>query len=299
MRRLQKSWMKRLAAGLLAFVMALGCGMTVRAEGDDSIVALGADLSAEQRGTVLGLLGLTEEELANCTVISITNDQEHQYLDAYMDPSVIGTRSLSSVKVTPLEAGSGLNVTTHNISYCTISMYRNALLTAGLEDAEVVVAGPTNISGTAALIGAVKAYETLTGEAVGEEVLETATNELVVTGEIGDVLGDSEEASEIIAYIKQQILETGADSEEEIKAIILDVLSKYNINLSDEDIAKIQALMEKISKLDLDVNALAKQAEELYNKFQDLGLEVDSEKVGNFFTNLLSSIMEFLGNLLG
>ena len=134
-------------------------------------------------------------------MITVTNDQEHQYLDAYLPAHVIGSKSLSSVLVSPLAEGSGLQVETHNISYCTVSMYRNALLTAGIQDAEVVVAAPANISGTAALIGAVKAYETMTGEQVAENVLETVTNELVLTGEIGDVLGDSELASEIIAYV--------------------------------------------------------------------------------------------------
>jgi len=43
----------------------------------------------------------------------------------------------------------------------------------------------------------------MTGESVGEEALETAVNEIVVTGDLGDVLGDSETASDIIAYIKQ------------------------------------------------------------------------------------------------
>ena len=287
---------KKIAAGLLAVILALGFQVTAQAEGR-SVVALGADLNAEQRAVVLGLLGLSEEALADCTVIGITNDQEHQYLDAYLDASIIGTRSLSSVKVTPLKEGSGLSITTHNISYCTISMYQNALVTAGLGDAEVVVAGPANISGTAALIGAVKAYEVLTGEAVAENVLETATNELVVTGELGEALGDSQEASEIIAYIKQLILQSNADSEEEINSIIQDTISKFELDLSEDDVNKVQELMEKFSKLDVDVNALGQQAQELYEKIQDMDLQVDSEKVGNFFTNLLREIMNFLGKL--
>ena len=212
----------------------------------------------------------------------------------------IGSKSLSSVLVSTLAEGSGLQVETHNISYCTVSMYRNALLTAGIQDAEVVVAAPANISGTAALIGAVKAYETMTGEQVAENVLETATNELVLTGEIGDVLGDSEQASEIIAYVKQRILETGAQTTEEIEAIIREAAEKYEIKLSEEDMAKIRELMEKISKLDLDVDALAKQAGELYEKLKGMGLDldnIDTEKVGNFITRFFDSIVSFFSNL--
>lgn len=288
----------RILALLLAVLQLFVCPIPARAaNADEPIVALGADLNADQRAKVLELMQITEADLEHYTVLYITNDQEHQYLDAYLPASVIGTRSLSSVLVSPLSKGSGLDIKTYNISYCTVSMYRNALLTAGIEDAEVIVAAPTNISGTAALIGAVKAYESLTGETVEEDVLETATNELVVTGELGDELGDSETASEVIAYIKQQILESGAETEEDIEKIIRDAADKYNINLSEEDLAKIRDLMGKISKLDLDVDALARQAEALYNKIQDMGLEVDTEKVGNFFTRLLDAIVDFFTSL--
>lgn len=289
---------RRMLALFLAALQLFVCQMPAKAaNADEPIVALGADLNADQRAKVLELMQITEADLEHYTVLYITNDQEHQYLDAYLPANVIGTRSLSSVLVSPLSKGSGLDVKTFNISYCTESMYRNALLTAGIEDAEVIVAAPSNISGTAALIGAVKAYENLTGETVEENVLETATNELVVTGELGDELGDSETASEVIAYIKQQILESGAETEEDIEKIIRDAVEKYHINLSEEDLEKIQALMGKISKLDLDVDALAQQAEALYNKIQDMGLEVDTEKVGNFFTRIFDAIVDFFTNL--
>lgn len=297
MKRKRGNW-RHWTAGLLAVLQLAFCVMPLQAaEPGEPIVALGADLSAEQRAAVLQQMELTEADLEHYTVITVTNDQEHQYLDAYLPANVIGSKSLSSVLVSPLAEGSGLQVETHNISYCTVSMYRNALLTAGIQDAEVIVAAPANISGTAALIGAVKAYETMTGEQVAENVLETATNELVVTGEIGDVLGDSEQASEIIAYVKQRILETGAQTTEEIEAIIREAAEKYEIKLSEEDMAKIRELMEKISKLDLDVGALAQQAEELYKKIQDMGLNVDKDKVGNFFTRILEAISDFFQGL--
>lgn len=287
---------------LLVFAMTMGFGMTAgAASGDRPILALGADLSAEQRASVLSLLGLTEEDLADYDVIYVTNQEEHQYLDTYLDSSVIGTRALSSVLIRPASEGSGLNVNTYNISYCTIDMYTNALLTAGLEDADVYVAAPSNISGTSALIGAVKGYADMTGSSVDESALETAVNELVVTGEIGDVLGDSETASDIVAYIKQQIIEQGVDSDEDIETIIRNAMAEFNINLSDEDVAKLVELMNKISKLDIDVNALAQQASQLYDKLKGMGLDldnIDTEKVGNFITRFFDKIVDWINSLL-
>ena len=287
---------------LLVFAMTLGMGINAgAASGDKPILALGADLSAEQRTTVLGILGVSEADLANYDVIYVTNQEEHQYLDAYLSSSVIGTRALSSVLSRPADEGAGLNVTTYNISYCTIDMYTNALLTAGLEDADVYVAAPSNISGTSALIGAVKGYADMTGSSVDETALETAVNELVVTGEIGDVLGDSETASDIVAYIKQQIIEQGVDSDADIETIIRNAMEEFDISLSDEDVAKLVELMNKISKLDIDVNALAQQASQLYEKLKGMGLDlenIDTEQVGNFITRFFDRIVELINSLL-
>ena len=287
---------------LLVLAMTLGMGINAgAASGDKPILALGADLSAEQRTTVLEILGVSEADLANYDVIYVTNQEEHQYLDAYLSSSVIGTRALSSVLIRPADEGAGLNVTTYNISYCTIDMYTNALLTAGLEDADVYVAAPSNISGTSALIGAVKGYADMTGSSVDETALETAVNELVVTGEIGDVLGDSETASDIVAYIKQQIIEQGVDSDADIETIIRNAMEEFDISLSDEDVAKLVELMNKISKLDIDVNALAQQASQLYEKLKGMGLDlenIDTEQVGNFITRFFYRIVELINSLL-
>lgn len=286
---------------MLAVVMLVSSGITAMAAEDDTpILALGANLSEEQKAVVLDLLGVNSAELENYEVIYVTNEMEHQYLDEYLDAGVIGTKALSSVLIRPAEEGSGLDVTTHNISYCTIDMYKNALITAGLEDADVIVAGPTNLSGTAALIGAVKGYELMTGEEVGEECLEAAVNEIVVTGELGDVLGDSEAASDMIAYIKQQIIEQGVKTDTDIETIIRNAMKEFNISLSDEDVAKLVELMSKISKLDIDVDALAKQAGDLYEKLKGMGLDlnnIDTEKVGNFLTRFLGSIVDFFSRL--
>ena len=146
-----KKWIRAvLATGLLTLMFSV---TALAAPKEGTIIALGADLTPEQRATVLSLMGVSEEELSSYTVITITNSDEHQYLDAYLDSSVIGTKALSSVMVTPAESGHGVMVTTQNINYCTTGMYRNALLTAGVEDADILVVGPTEISGTAGLEG--------------------------------------------------------------------------------------------------------------------------------------------------
>ena len=105
--------MKKLYSAVLFALLFLLSSMTVMAKtGDKKVVALGADLTAEQRAVVLEYMGLDEAALSDCIVISITNDMEHEYLDSYMSSSVIGTKSLSSVLLEPAESGNGVLVST-------------------------------------------------------------------------------------------------------------------------------------------------------------------------------------------
>lgn len=287
--------MKRWISLLLVAVMLASGSMQVNAEGT-GVLALGADLDASQRAAVLAAMGISEEQAASYQTIYITNDMEHQYLDASLGASVVGTRSLSSVLLIPQESGSGLSVETHNINYCTIAMYRNALLTAGVEDAKVIVAAPSPISGTAALIGAVKAYETYSGVTVSDDAFEVATDELVLTGELMDELGDmdSEQISDLIAWLKQQIAENGLDDPEELEKVVRQGAEQMNIKLTDEQVSKIVDLLLKLSKLDIDAGKLAAQAKELYDKLDSLGLEEAGEKVGNFITRFVSSVWDLI-----
>ena len=152
---------KRILATLMALCLLI-FPITVSAS-EIPFLALGKDLNDEQLEYVLSEMGISKDDLENYTVVYITNDMEHEMLDSYIDPSVIGSHSLSSVMVKKNEEGYGIKVTTKNINYCTISMYQNALLTAGVEDADVLVVGPYPISGTAALVGAWMVVRKLAG----------------------------------------------------------------------------------------------------------------------------------------
>lgn len=299
--------MKKLIRVLL-LTLLLSClwGMTVSAAAptDETIIALGADLTAEQRATVLSLMGISEEDLPNYKVITITNADEHQYLDAYMDSSVIGTRALSSVMVTPAEPGHGVVVTTQNINYCTTGMYRNALLTAGVEDADILVVGPTELSGTAALIGAIKAYEVVSGEDISDTTLDAAMNELIATGEIAEKSASSEEVEELIAYIKAKLAAGELETEEDIRNAIIEGEAKFGVSLSEEEIKQIINLMMKIKELGLDPNVLLNQAADLYDKFGDELFEKVQDpgfwqSIGNFFSGIGDAIVNFFKSLFG
>lgn len=262
-------------------------------------VALGADLNSEQKATVLKLLGITESDLTHDTVVTVTNAEEHEYLDSYVSSSVIGTRALSSCKVLEEGKGHGITVEVHNINYVTPAMYENALATAGMKNASVVVAGPVPISGTAALVGAMKAYSQMHGTPISPELIDSATDELVKTGELADSLGDSEEAAELIAALKQVIAENDLATKEDINRAIDEVAGKLEISLSEEDRQLILELMEKLSALDLDADNLAEQARGIYSELQQRGFSLSDYGITKEEAQgLLARLIQFLKELL-
>lgn len=254
---------------------------------DKPYLALGANLTAEQQATVLELLGINPSEIGDYDVIYVTNEEEHQYLGEYVSADKIGTRSLSSVLVVKREEGHGIIITTKNISYCTIGMYKNALITAGITDADVIVAGPTPISGTAALVGALKAYSAMTGEEVSEESMDAALNELVLTGDIADIIGDSEKAEELLAYLKQVIIENGLETEEDMQKAIEDACDEFGISLSQDEIDQLVSLLMKIKDLDLDLDSIMSQAKSLYDKLNSMDAGGFIDKIIGFFRSII------------
>lgn len=323
--------MKKIVCLLLTMTLFMACTVNVFAtvitfdeDGNGTVsdslasvnayIALGSDLSQSQLDTVLGLMNLTVGDIGNYNVVYVTNAEEHQYLDKYIDPALIGKRSLSSVLVKPAEKGHGVVVTTKNINFCTTNMYRNALITAGVQDADILVVAPSQISGTAGLIGALKAYEQMSGKEVSEKALDTALNELVTTGEISESVGSSSEAEELISYVKAQVAANDLDTKEEMEAAIRQGMKDLDIYLTEEEIATTVDLMMKIKAMGIDFNVLADQAGDIYSKYktqidngtfniedvslEDLGIgKIIGRSVGNFFKDVGETIKDFFVGL--
>lgn len=302
---MKKGFFRRGMVLLLAAVMVMGMSVSAFAadggnatqvtiaDGDTPYISFGADLRADEKAKVLELFGLTEADLEKCNVNTVTNAEEHQYLDAYITNDHIGSRALSSVAVMKAKKGSGITVTTKNINYCTTSMYENALATAGVKDANVVVVGPFDMSGTAALIGAVKAYSGMTGEAVDTDVIDGAINEMVVTGEIGDETGKTDEIAGMVAYLKDQVGGKNL-SDSELADAIDQASEKFNVSLTQDQIDQLKELLKKLQELDLNWNNIRDQAENLYGKLKDMGLKVDTsaltQQAQGFFAKLIAFI---------
>ena len=184
-------------------------------------------------------------------------------------------------------------------------------MTAGVQDTEVIVAAPTQISGTAGLIGAVKAYEKVEGTAISDASLSSALDELITTGQLADAAQNvsNDEIEELIAYIKEKVANGELETDADVRAAIAEGEQKFGVTLSEEEIEKIVSLMNKLRGMGLNSEYLISQAEKLYNKYgADLVNHADeaiSEAVSDavngaakgFFQSVKDSVKEFWNSL--
>ncbi len=263
-------------------------------EGDKPYVSLGSDLSPDQKNTVLRLMGIDPNKLGDYDVNYVNNTEEHQYLDSKISSSQIGSRSLSSVVVTKASKGSGIKISTYNIGYCTVGMYKNALATAGIQDANIIVAAPFKISGTAALVGTFKAYKNMTGKDLDQKAVDASLEEIVTTGQLEQSAdGKKENIEAMIADLKQQVANNQLKTDDDIRKAIDDAAKKYDVKLSEKDIDKLLNLLSKLKKLDIDWSAVKNQAQNWANK---LGISMDDassfwDKIVEFFKSLWNFIV--------
>lgn len=274
---------KRFFSLLLAAVLLVSASAAVWADGDSRVV-LGADLTEEQIATVYRLFGI---ERGSVEELTVTNAEERSYLKGFVDDKVIGKYAISCVYVELLEEGKGLSVETYNVTWCTSEMYKNALATAGVRDAKIIVAAPFEVSGTAALTGIYKAYEHITGDTLDETAKAVGTQELTITGELAEEIGNLD-ATEIVTGLKEVLGETVKMSDEEIRREIVRIAGEYNVTLSDRQIQQLIDLCRSLEGLDAD--SLKERVVEAQETIKKIGEAKDKavgfyEKLSQFFSS--------------
>ena len=254
--------MKKLITILLIIVMAVGMIVPAYAENIQSRAVIGADLTDDQIAAVYNAFGIKRGDAIE---LRVTNGEERQWLQGYVDESLIGTRSISCVYVELLPEGSGMDVTTSNITWCTGEMYISALATAGITDARIIVAAPFEVSGTAALTGVYKAYEDMTGKKLDDLAKLVSTQELTITGELANEIGGMDSTS-IVNDLKLMLDETQKMTDDEIRAEIIDIAGRYNVSLTNTQIQQLIDLCRSLEWIDAD--SLKARVEEVQGTLQ-------------------------------
>lgn len=284
--------LKKILSALLCLVMLSSMSLAL-ADSSSSRVAIGSDLNEEQINQVYKTFRINRGEV---TELTVTNNDERAYLSKSVDASMIGTKAISCIFIEALNEGSGLNVSTSNISWCTPDTYRNALTTAGITDANVTITAPFSVSGTAALTGIYMAYESITGKKLDETAKQVGSEELAVSSELANEIGD-EDTSAIVNDLKAILDQTRNMSDEELRGTIESIASDYNQNLTEEQIQKLIDLVRSLEKLD--TNALMERVNSVKDALHHLS---DVQNTAHNFTEKLKSfvatIVEFFQGLI-
>ena len=269
---------KRTLPLIMAAVLTCSSLPLVAQADSSKVVTLGANLTEEQKTSMYEYFGTSADEV---DTIEVTNADERKYMEGIASEEQIGTRTYSCSYVEPTSSG-GVQVKVANLTYVTSSMIASTLLTSGVENCNVVAASPIEVSGTGALTGIMMAYEQASGEALDEGQKEAATQELITTGELADTIGQ-EQASDLMNEVKEDVIDNNLTDEGEIQDAVNNAADKYNITLSEGQMAQIVSLMQTISQYDYDTKALKKTLDNL------------NGESGGFFSNLWNSIKGIFG----
>ncbi|QJA08323.1 DUF1002 domain-containing protein [Romboutsia sp. CE17] len=259
---------KKITSLILCGAIILGSINFAFADGS-RVVTLGANLSKEQRATMLKYFGVDENEVV---IVEVNNQEERKYLQGVATEAQLGKKTFSCAYVEPTKPGSGINVKTANITWATSSMIASIMSTVGIEDANVVAAAPFPVSGTGMMTGIMKAFEDATGEPLDEEKKEIASEELIITGDLADDIGgDSgqDKATGIINDIKTEIIKNNTSDTIQIAETINNVTNNYNVTLTAEQQKQIEDLMAKIAQQEYDYNSIKNALESVKENVND------------------------------
>lgn len=290
-----KTWFNKCMAVMLAILLLVPSLAPSVALADavtgEVIVTLGQDLSEEQRQQILNEMGVDD----TVEIIYVTNAEEHQYLGDYISASQIGTRALSSSKITLTEPGTGLHVESNNIDRIADTMYANALVTAGVEDADIYVTAPFPVSGTAALTGLLKAYEVAADVTIPEEQKQVANEEMVKTSELAERVG-VEEATELMNRIKEEIAANPVETEDELRDLIRRLAEELGITLTDEELNGLVSLFMRMKDLNIDWNKVQDGIQHVRDNLDDF---LNREETQSIIRRILDMISELIDALIG
>ena len=288
-------------SGLLALVVVLflldAMVPSARAAGE-AVITWGADLSNRDRAKVRRIMQI-QQHSGPLWELQVTNSEEQALLGNSVPASYLGTRAISSAYVRPLEPGSGLQVTTHNITWVSRRMFAQALITGGVRDAEVIVAAPAPVSGTAALTGIFKAFEAAADADLPEQGKRIAGEELYVTREVGENVGH-EQASDLMERVKEELVGQKFTDKTAIIDLIRKSALEMGIELSPADVQQIADLMAKINSLDLKQNDLQIQLDKMSGRVDRLlGTQMGlKDTITSWFQRLVDLIARLLDQFM-
>ncbi|MDQ3855910.1 MAG: DUF1002 domain-containing protein, partial [Chloroflexota bacterium] len=220
-------------------------------------MTLGDDLTPAQEQEVLKLLGASRQD----RTLRITSKETVEGSKGIIDIPP-GTPAISSTSIVCQRAGSGIDVRTRNIEEVTAGMYAQALLTAGITDAQIQVVAPSDAraEGLTALTGVFKAYRLspCVGGKLDPERERLAQRELALTVDLGESLGDRQAASELVLNTQEQVVARKLRGRDEIQGLITQQLRDRDSNVPSSVRNRLTGLMVELGSPQVDWGGYSK-----------------------------------------
>ncbi len=267
-----KKWIAVIASLLLTITLATPA--LAASAWKESVTIYGAGLKdSPQKEQIAKLLGTKDDDIVDYVY---GNDTE-KYINYRYDDSIL----FSSIRIMEKNSG-GLKIdideTYGKITQISPQTYQNALITAGVTNADVVIAAPHDVTGESALTGIYKAYE-VQGDSLNPEYTKNAQDELNTISDITSENEGKDGFSE--AQLNKAITE--------IKITIINQINN-GANLTEDDIRQI--VDEKIKDNGLDGIVTEEQ------KTQIINIIIQIKNSGFFNEESATKILESSKNLL-
>ncbi|MBZ9606544.1 DUF1002 domain-containing protein [Clostridium estertheticum] len=249
-------------------------------------VTIGYDLTNQEKENMLKYFDVDRN---SASVVEVTASEEKKYLGDTVSRAQLGNKAISCSYIEPTSTG-GLVVNTNNVIWVNASMIKNALITAGVENANIKVSAPFTVSGTAAMTGILKGFEnSKDGKKLDESTKKTANEEVAVTGKLGEKIGQ-DKAAGLINEVKSEVIKDKPKNDAGITKTVNNVTNNYNYNLSKDDVSGIVGLMKSVNKLNLDYSKVKGQLEGVANTMKNT---LESDKAKSWFSSVCDSIGDF------
>ena len=253
-------------------------------------VTIGYDLTNQQKQDMLKYFDVDRN---SASVVEVTSNEEKKYLGDTVSKAQLGNKAISCSYIEPTSTG-GLVVDTNNVTWVNANMIKNALITAGIENANVKVSAPFTVSGTAAMTGILKGFEnSKDGKKLDESTKKTANEEVAVTGKLGEKIGQ-DKAAGLINEVKSEVIKDKPKDDAGITKIVNNVTNNYNYNLSKDDVSNVVGLMKNVNKLNLDYSKVKDQLDGVASTMKNT---LDSDKTKSWFAGVCDSIGNFFSGI--
>ncbi|HEV2128509.1 MAG TPA: DUF1002 domain-containing protein, partial [Thermomicrobiales bacterium] len=231
---------------------------SLAAQDQTMVVALGESNTPEQVVELLGYFGADDDD----TIVTVSLAETREVTRGIYDLSGINT-AFSSSALSCRPEGTGLEVQTRNIEVVVPAMYAMALLTAGIDDASLLVAAPEAdpALGMTALSGVFQTWDLAPCRSVVvEERRALAVQQLALTIEIEESLGSAvgiDQVVDLVLAVQEQVLTEQMNDEDAIAHVVADQESAAKLELPREERAALVRLMTGLVALDLDWGTFA------------------------------------------